>query len=147
MGWQGRGMRSCLALVAMYGMTMQVPNQVLAQYSTAPVSGISGTEPDTHIVPSLRVAERYDSNVFFTPGANLEDYVTTISPQLKLKQRSQWVEGVVSGGAIGEVYVKNPDLNYVGGNGTVDLILDGAMNRLVQGLGLRVIGTFAYTPQ
>lgn len=141
-------MRSCLALVAMYGMTMQIPTRVQAQSSSALVSDTKSVgAPDTHIVPSLRVAERYDSNVFFVPGKNLEDYVSTVSPQLKVSHRSQWVEGVVSGGAIGEVYAKNSDLNYVGGNGTVDLSLDSAMNRLVQGLGLRVTGTFAYTPQ
>jgi hypothetical protein len=129
-------------------MTMQVPNQLLAQLYSAPSSDTkSAAAPDTVIVPSLRVAQRYDSNVFFAPGTNLEDYVTTVSPQLRLSHRGQWVEGVVSGGVIGEVYAKNPDLNYVGGSGSVDLNLDGPMNRLVQGLGLRVADTFIYTPQ
>lgn len=141
-------MRCCLALAVVCGMTIQVPSQTLAQFYSAPVSDTkSAGAPDTLIVPSLRVAERYDSNVYFVPGTNLEDYVTTVSPQLRVVRKSQWLEGVVSGGAVGEVYVKNSDLNYVGGNGTVDLNLDGTMNRLVQGLGLRVTGTFAYTPQ
>lgn len=145
---QGRGIRSSLALVAVYGMTMQIPDHVHAQLSAAPVSeDKSVAEPDTHIVPSLRVAERYDSNVFFVPGTNLEDYVTTVSPQVKLFHRNQWVEGTVGGGATTEVYVKNPGLNYAAGNGTVDVNLDGAMNRLVQGLGLRVADTVVYTPQ
>lgn len=148
MVWQGRGISNCLALVVMYGMTMLILHPVQAQSSTAAESdNKSGVEPDTHIVPSLRVAERYDSNVFFLAGANLEDYVTTVSPQVKVIRRSQWVEGVVSGGATGEVYAKHPDLSYVGGNGTVDLNLDGAMNRLVQGAGLRVADSFVYTPQ
>ena len=127
---------------------MQIPDQVLAQFSTAPVSENKSTVvPDTHIVPSLSVAERYDSNVFFVPGGNLEDYVTTVLPQLKLSHRSQWVDGVVSGGAIGTVYAKNSGLNYVGGNGSVDLNLDGTMNRLVQGVGLRVGDSIYYAPQ
>lgn len=141
-------MRSCLALVAMYGMTMQIPTRVQAQSSSALVSDTKSVgAPDTQIIPSLSVAERYDSNIFFVPGKNLEDYVTTVSPQLKLSHRSQWVEGVVSGGAIGAVYAKNSALNYVGGNGTVDLNLDGAMNRLVQGLGLHVVDSIFYAPQ
>lgn len=141
-------MRCCLALAVVCGMTMQVPNPAQAQYFPASASE-TGTvgQPATAITPSLLVAERYDSNVYFVPGTNLEDYVTTVSPQLRLVRKGQWLEGVVSGGAIGEAYVKNPDLSYVGGNGTVDLNLDGTMNRLVQGLGLRVTGTFAYTPQ
>ena len=127
---------------------MQSPNRVLAQFSPAPLSdNKSVAEPETHIIPSLSVAERYDSNIFFVPGKNLEDYVTTVSPQLKLSHRSQWVDGVVSGGAIGAVYAKNSGLNYVGGNGSVDLNLDGAINRLVQGLGLRVGDSIYYAPQ
>ncbi|MGE3978503.1 MAG: outer membrane beta-barrel protein [Nitrospira sp.] len=127
---------------------MQIPNQAQAQSSSASVSETKSVgAPDTHVIPSLSVAERYDSNVFFVRGANLEDYVTTVSPQLKLNHRSQWVDGVVSGGAIGAVYVKHPGLNYVGGNGTVDLNLDGTMNRLVQGLGLHVVDSIYYAPQ
>jgi hypothetical protein len=148
MVWQGRGMRSCLALVAIYGMTIQIPNQVQAQSSTAPMSEKKlVAEPDKHIIPSLQVAERYDSNVFFVPGTNLEDYVTTVSPQLKLNHRNQWVEGKVGGGATGEVYAKNSGLNYVGGNGTVDLNLDGAINKFIHGVALRVADTISYTPQ
>ncbi|BFU93221.1 MAG: hypothetical protein NTAFB01_44080 [Nitrospira sp.] len=127
---------------------MQIPTRVQAQSSSALVSDTKSVgAPDTQIIPSLSVAERYDSNIFFVPGKNLEDYVTTVSPQLKLSHRSQWVEGVVSGGAIGAVYAKNSALNYVGGNGTVDLNLDGAMNRLVQGLGLRIVDSIYYAPQ
>lgn len=141
-------MRSCLALVAMYGMTMQIPNRVLAQFSPAAVSdNKSVAEPDTRIVPLLSVAERYDSNVFFLPGINLEDYVTTFSPQLKLSHRNQWVEASVGGEATAEVYAKHPGLNYAAGNGTVDLNLEGAMNRLLPGLALRVVDTYSYTPQ
>ena len=127
---------------------MQIPTRVQAQSSSALESDTKSVgAPDTQIIPSLSVAERYDSNIFFVPGKNLEDYVTTISPQLKLSHKNQWVEGVVSGGAIGAVYAKNSALNYVGGNGTVDLNLDGAMNRLVQGLGLHVADSIYYAPQ
>jgi len=107
----------------------------------------SGSEPATSLIPSLRIAERYDSNVFFVQGRNLEDYVTTISPQVTLAHKNQWVEGFIGGGATTEVYVNNPGLNYVGGNGSVDLNLDRAMSALVPGLGLRVSDNVTYTPQ
>jgi hypothetical protein len=93
------------------------------------------------------VAERYDSNVFFVPGTKFDDYVTTVSPQLRLNHRNQWMKGTFGGGATAEVYVQNPGLNYVAGNGTMNLNLDGAMNRLVPGLGLDVSDTLIYTPQ
>ncbi len=129
-------------------MAVLIPNKVEAQSSTASVpENRPALQPDTLIIPSLRVAERYDSNVFFVPGTNLEDYVTTVSPQLRLNHRNSWVEGAVGGGAIAEAFVKNPGLNYAAGHGTVDLNLDGTMNRLVQGLGLRVTDTVIYTPQ
>lgn len=104
-------------------------------------------EPRTTVIPSLRVAERYDSNVFFVPGQNLEDYVTTVSPQVKAIHRNQWVEAKLGAGATGEVYVKNPGLNYVGGNGAIDLDLDRAVNSLVRGMGLHISDTLRYTPQ
>jgi hypothetical protein len=149
MVWQGRGIISCLALAMYgYGMATLIPYQAQAQSPLPSESGIkSMAEPDTHLVPSLLVAQRYDSNVFFVPGTSLDDYVTTVAPQLKLFHRNQWVEGTVGGGATAEAYVKNPGLNYVAGNGTVDLNLDGAVGRLAQGLGLRVSDTVIYTPQ
>jgi hypothetical protein len=129
-------------------MTMLIPHHVEAQSSTDPASEKQlYVEPDTHLIPSLRVAERYDSNVFFVPGTNLDDYVTTVSPQLRINHRNQWVDGTVGAGSTAEVYVKNPGLNYVAGNGILNLNLDGAMNRLVQELGLRVSDTVIYTPQ
>jgi hypothetical protein len=129
-------------------MTMQDPYPVEAQsFSPPALEEKSVDRPDTQIIPSLRVAERYDSNVFFVPGAQLDDYVTTVAPHLKLIQTNQWVEGTIGGGATGEVYAKNTRLNYVGANAIVDLNLDGAMNALVRGLGLRVANTFVYTPQ
>lgn len=104
-------------------------------------------EPGTIIVPSLRLAERYDSNVFFRQGANLADYVTTVVPKVQVTHKNQWVEALVRGGATSEVYAQNPGLNYVGVNGSMALNLDGAMNSLVQGLGLQISETATYTPQ
>jgi hypothetical protein len=148
MVWQGRGMRNYLALMSACWMSAQVPYPVQAQLFSVPEAerrSIPG--PDIQIIPSFRMAERYDSNVYFLPGTNLEDYITTFSPQIKVNHRSEWVEGTVGGGATGEVFSKNAGLNYVGGNGTVDLTFDNAMNRLVHGLKLRVGDSFIYTPQ
>lgn len=104
-------------------------------------------EPETHVIPSLRLAERYDSNVYFIPGTRLEDYVTTVSPQVRVVHKRQLVDATIGGGVTAEAYAKNPGLNYVAANGLLDLNFDRAMNELVRGLGLRISDTFYYTPQ
>src|SRR5438445_537241 len=101
---------------------------------------------ETRLVPSLAVSERYDSNVFFIPGRNLEDYVTNISPQMMVDHKGRLIDGTVRGGATGEVYVKNPGLNYVAANGGITLNLDNAVAQLVRGAGLKLADTFYFTP-
>jgi hypothetical protein len=102
---------------------------------------------ETRLVPSLVVSERYDSNVFFVSGGNLEDYVTNLSPQVTVDHKGRLIEGTVRGGATAEVYVKNPGLNYVAVNGAVTLNLDNAVAQLVRGAGLKLSDTFYFTPQ
>ena len=102
---------------------------------------------ETKLVPSLAVSERYDSNVFFIPGRNVEDYVTNISPQVTVDHKGRLIDGTVRGGATAEAYVKNPGLNYVAANGSVNLNLDNAVSQLVRGAGLRLSDTFYFTPQ
>ena len=129
------------------------PGSIYGQYGQGPLpllptrTTTTGTAPETNVVPSLSVAERYDSNVFFVQGGNLEDYVSTVSPQVRVFHKRQLIEGMVGGGATAEAYVKNPGLNYIAGNGMVNLNLDRAMGELVRGLGLRVFDTYIYTPQ
>jgi hypothetical protein len=103
--------------------------------------------PETNIVPMLTIAERYDSNVFFVRGHNFEDYVTTVSPQLRVAHRRPLFEATVGGGVTAERYVKNPGISYVAANGLLDLNLDGLMGQLVSGLGLHITDLFRFTPQ
>ena len=129
------------------------PGPVHGQYGPAgPLSiptptSVAGTAAETNVIPSLSVSERYDSNVFFIQGGNLEDYVTRVSPQVRVFHKRQLVEGMVGGGATAETYVKNPGLNYIAGNGIVNLNLDRAMGELIRGMGLRIFDTYVYTPQ
>ena len=51
--------------------------------ASAPPSRVPGTG-FFEVVPSICVAERYDSNVFFrpaTPGLQRDDFVTTVNPR------------------------------------------------------------------
>lgn len=136
MAWQRRGVAIVVVVATISGMVMMNPG---------PVQGQAGSE--TNIIPSVTLSERYDSNVYFVPGGNLEDYVTTVSPQLRVVHKRPWVEGTIGGGFAAEAYVKNPGLNYVAANGFVRLNLDGAMSQLVRGLGLQLSDTFRYSPQ
>ena len=148
MAWQKRGVAILVVVATISGMTMMNPGPVQGQAvipSTPAPKAVAG--PETHIIPSVTLSERYDSNVFFVQGSNLEDYVTTVSPQLRVVHRRQLVEGTVGGGLTAEAYVKNPGLNYVAANGSVKLNLDGAMNELVRGLGLQISDTFRYSPE
>ena len=105
------------------------------------------TGSETNWIPSISVQERYDSNVYFVPGSNLEDYVTTISPRLRVTHKGPFIDATVGGGARGEIYVKNPGLNYVGGSGNLDLNLSRVTDKLVRGLGLHLSDSLLYTPQ
>ncbi len=100
MGWKRVAFNSWLILATMCGMVMESSSLGYAQYSSVPGAemraiaepeGRTTGESATTIIPSLRLAERYDSNVFFVNGTNLEDYVTTVSPQLRVTHKSQWV--------------------------------------------------------
>lgn len=148
MAGQGRGVAILVAVATISGMVMMNPGPVQGQAaisSTPAPKAAAGI--GTNIIPSLALSERYDSNVYFISGGPFEDYVTTASPQLRVVHRGQLVEGTVGGGLTAEAYVKNPGLNYVGTNAVINLNLDGAMNKLVRGLGLTISDRYRYTPQ
>ena len=157
-----RGLTGCrvvwLCGVIIVGMVTMSADVASAQYGggeeTGRSAGVTAPEkpkptsgPETNFIPSLSVQERYDSNVYFIPGRKLEDYVTTFSPQLRVDHKNPLVDATVTGGADAEIFVKNPGLNYVAGNGSVDLNLSGLTNTLVRGLGLRLFDAIRYTPQ
>ena len=86
MAWQKRGIVIGIIGTTIYGMAMINPGPVHGQVgipSTPATKAVAG--PETNIIPSVTLSERYDSNVFFAPGGNNEDYVSTVSPQLKMR--------------------------------------------------------------
>jgi hypothetical protein len=125
MTWQGCEFAGGLAMTAVCAMAMLNPGPVYGQgYGQAgPPSiptptAVRGSE--TKVIPSLSLSERYDSNVYFVPGRNLEDYVTTVSPQLRVIHKRQLVEGMVGGGRLPNLCEEfRPQLHR--GNGIVDL--------------------------
>lgn len=104
-------------------------------------------QSETKITPILTMTERYDSNVYFISGTNLEDYVTTIAPQLKLDHSDRMVTGSLTGTLTGEAYVKNPGLNYIAPSGALSMNLDGLVGQLDKRARLTVSDSFAFTPK
>ena len=101
------------------------------------------------VVPFLLLAERYDSNVFFSPalpGLNRKDYVTSFSPGIFLLHNAHLVRTTLRMGAIGEYFVNNPGLNYVGFNGTLTLSMNELARRVVPGATFIVSQSINYSP-
>src|SRR5512146_3046288 len=148
MKWRRRVFAVWFVAAGLYTMVTMNPDSVQAQgvFPKAPVTAPVGA-PETNIIPRLRIAERYDSNVFFIQGGDFEDYVTTVSPQLTVAHRRPLFEATVGGGVTAERYVNNPGLSYVAANGSLELNLNGLMNQLVSGLGLHITDAFRFTPQ
>jgi len=103
--------------------------------------------PELRVVPLLSVSERYDSNVFFIPGQNNEDFVTSMSPQVRVEHNGRLLTGSLMVGATAELYVNNPELNYLGVNGGLTLNLTNMLARILPRATLAVTDFVQVTPQ
>jgi len=102
------------------------------------------------VIPAIRVAERYDSNVFFlakVPGLDRSDYVTSVAPEIRGLYVGSEMTVNATVGANAEYYVKNTNFNYVGTNAGLSLDLSPMLNRLWKGMTFQVYDSFRYTPQ
>lgn len=107
----------------------------------------------TIIIPSLSVAERYDSNIFWTPKSLLspdskpEDFVTTVTPQLNIAYKGSLISGRLFGTGIMTKYLNNPNRDFVGYNSGGQLNLTNVAHQVSQRItGLTVRGTYRSTP-
>src|SRR6478752_2818385 len=109
MACQGRGLKLWLTVAALSGMRLLNPypahGQGLMPYMPEikdPAASAPEKErvrvPDTAIIPSISVSERYDSNVYFVQGSRLEDYVTSVTPRLKVVHTGELIQGTAVGG-------------------------------------------------
>jgi hypothetical protein len=99
--------------------------------------------------PAISVSERFDSNVFFrpaAPGLKREDYVTRVSPSLRINHNSDYADGFLDMGAFSETYVNNPGLNYIGSNGSLSFNLDNTVKKLLPRASLTVTDSVFYSP-
>ena len=107
-----------------------------------------------HVVHSVQVSERYDSNVYFAPKSQLqgltpEDFVTTVVPQIRglYTDHEHLVKLNAVVGAVGSYYVNNPELSYVGANVGAILDMSDLVSQWRPGARWIVSDTFFYSPQ
>ena len=106
------------------------------------------------LVPSVQVAERYDSNVFFAPKSQLQgltpdDFVTTVEPQVRglFADHRNLVKVNAVVGAVGSYYVNNTGLSYVGANAGAVLDMSDLLSQWRPGASWTVSDTYFYSPQ
>ena len=134
-------------------LIMGIAGTAQAQYggncrASASPSRVPGTG-FFEVVPSICVAERYDSNVFFrppTPGLQRDDFVTNVTTVFRVSFNGKYASVVLDAGGFGETYIRNPGLNYLGTNDRLSLNLDNTIKRWLPNASLRVTDTFSYTP-
>ena len=80
------------------------------------------------------------------PGLKLEDYVTTIAPSVRAIGGGEYASGFLDVEGFGQTYVRNPNLNYIGFNGTLSLNLDNSVKKLFPNAGLQVFDSGRYAP-
>ncbi len=111
-----------------------------------PSAEVTGA-PVLSVVPSVTVSETYDSNVLNVAGQQKDDYVTRITPQVTAELKARLMSGTLQAGLTGGFYVNNPNLDYVGANGGLNLNLDNVANRVVPRLTIQLSDFVTYTPQ
>jgi len=102
------------------------------------------------VIPTILIAQRYDSNVFFvppTPGLKPDDFVTTTVPQVRGLYVGDFVTVNATAAAVGEYYAKNTGLSYVGANAGAVLDFSKLLSRWWAGTQMTVTESFSKTPQ
>ena len=113
----------------------------------------SRVEAETTVIPSVSLAERYDSNIYRTtrssyrPGIQPWDYVTTVSAIVDVVNKSRLADSLLRAGVNGNAFVYNADLAFVSTNVFAASDLTRGVGELVRGLRLRISDSFLYTPE
>src|ERR1043165_4177863 len=113
----------------------------------------SRAQAETEYTPSVSLAQRYDSNVFFTAkqfvpqGRQSWDLVTAVKTNLEILNKSRLADTSVRAGVDGNVYAYNSYLSYGSANVLAKSDLTDWAKELLPGLKLRISDAFQYTPQ
>lgn len=64
-----------------------------------------------NLIPSIALRQEYNDNIFFTESAEIDDFITTVSPGLEIEQRTERLDARVSGRVDGLLYFDHDELN------------------------------------
>src|SRR5687767_7678460 len=113
----------------------------------------SSAYAETKIIPSVTASQRYDSNVFrvptsfLPPGTKSGDFVTALSPQLGILNKSDLGDTKFNIGVSGNVYANNSSLNYISTNANLNSDLTRWIRELIPGARLQIADSFLFTPE
>jgi hypothetical protein len=116
-------------------------------------SGQSFVLAETQIIQSVIATQSYDSNVwggpkeFIPAGKKQGDLLTSISPTIQFLTKNRQMDTVFGAGVSGNLYVYNPELDFVSVNASLFSNLNGWISQFIEGAKLQVADTFVYTPQ
>ena len=110
------------------------------------------TDGHTKFVSSVAFSQRYDSNVLFAPsgsqlGLTPWDFVTTLSPTIQLLNHNRYADTSLAAGVSGNLFINNPDLNFVSTNATGTATLDKFVNQFIHGAKFQVSDSFSFSPE
>ena len=107
----------------------------------------------TTVTPSVRLSERYDSNVYYSPrgdipqGKKAWDYVTTLAALVDVEDKSRFADSFLKAGVNGNAFVYNSDLAFYSTTVSASSDMTRGVNELVRGLRLQISDSFRYTPE
>jgi hypothetical protein len=110
-------------------------------------------QAEMKVLPSVSATQSYDSNVwggpkeFIPAGKKQGDFVSSISPQLQILSKDHRTETEFNAGVAGNLYVSNPELDYVSFNAAILSDLSGWVSQFMEGTRLKIADSFVYTPQ
>jgi hypothetical protein len=105
------------------------------------------------IIPSVSVSERYDSNVFnaasqfVPPGKKQWDFVTSVTPSLRVTIPERQVKSEVNASVSGNTLVNNPELGFLTTDLSLASNLNGLVGEFIPGAKLQVSDFFQFTPE
>jgi hypothetical protein len=102
---------------------------------------------DLKLIPAISVSERYDNNIFFVQDQKADDFVTSVSPELRAEYKGRPVTGEAFAKVSVEAFAKHSSLNNAGVSGGVNLNLDQIIGRLTKRATLSISDFVAYTPE
>ena len=117
------------------------------------IASASRVGAQTTVIPSVRLSERYDSNVYRTTRSNVPsgkqpwDFVSTAEATVDVVNKSRLADSLLRASVNTNAFVYNSDLAFYSTNMFAASDMTRGVSELVRGLRLRFTDSFLYTPE